>query len=467
MVRECKKLVTDINRKADLENKLPEYAYTLSKQYNHYATVKMCMNYFTMKSMLEEKEAADECIRDCYNEISSVIDNYLVGETEIDDAIIEKIRLLRKKIEYRMKNLTAYTDGFEVYEYILNRIEARVNGDEEAVDISGLSEAMFRYVFAENDTVVVNSKLQLIMAQLPVRMTKNKFFDVVTNTLSIYKGGEKSSVDDFVDMLRDSVLINKPGGFETEYPKLYELYTELEKADYSEMDKESFDKLTAELKKAAELINEAASAYTLMQEIVNDTFAILLTKRCLKGDVSTDASYKASLAILKESTGAISVDELTESLMPKFVALEGVQEEVYESIVILEAVFDDVKLGNAKIIEDIGLKEVFDSLSIVEKLMATSLFIDLDKEDSSNGETASNEYIMKLRDIFTDELSELFKDKKRMVIRSMMCKLLASMPIFLNTQQEIKNYFDYVLTNCKDDSELMACDKLIRELMEE
>ena len=53
------------------------------------------------------------------------------------------------------------------------------------------------------------------------------------------------------------------------------------------------------------------------------------------------------------------------------------------------------------------------------------------------------------------------------VVRSIMCKILAAMPIFLDTQQEIKNYFDYVLENCKNDSELTACDKLICEIIEE
>ena len=48
-----------------------------------------------------------------------------------------------------------------------------------------------------------------------------------------------------------------------------------------------------------------------------------------------------------------------------------------------------------------------------------------------------------------------------------MCKVLASMPIFLNTQQDIKNYFDYVLSNCKDDSEITACKKLVLEIIEE
>ena len=93
---------------------------------------------------------------------------------------MEAIAQLRSNVEYKMHILTAYTDAYEIYEYVLNRVEAAVRDEVVPVDAKGLSEKMFDYVFAENDTVVINSKLQLLMAQLPVRMTKNKFYDIIT-----------------------------------------------------------------------------------------------------------------------------------------------------------------------------------------------------------------------------------------------------------------------------------------------
>ena len=40
-------------------------------------------------------------------------------------------------------------------------------------------------------------------------------------------------MDEFVDMLRSAVLLKKPKGFETEYPFLYHVYTDLAEADYA------------------------------------------------------------------------------------------------------------------------------------------------------------------------------------------------------------------------------------------
>ena len=65
---------------------------------------------------------------------------------------------------------------------------------------------------------------------------------------------------------------------------------------------------------------------------------------------------------------------------------------MYESIVILEAVLDEIRVGKAEQIESLALTETFDRLDKVSKLLSTSLFIDLDKV-SRKTETADHAYI--------------------------------------------------------------------------
>ena len=462
-------LVTDLERGKDVETRLPEYAKLLGNQYNCYATVKVSMNYYTMKEMIAEQEAQNTDVCKYFGLLTNLLKKYILGDAAVDDKALETIVQLRKNVEYKMKNLTAFTDGYELYEYILNRIEAGIKGNVVQVDVEQLSARMFRYVFSENDTVVVNSKIQLLMAQLPVRMTKNKFYDIVTNTLMIYKGGDRTSVDEFADMLRASVLIHKPNGFETEYPFLYHVYKDLCEADYKNMDETQFDSLSARLNQAADIINREASALMLLQEIINDVYTLLLTADAAGDEHEEKAGYKAALRILDACVACESdnMDDMLAGMASEFMNVEGVQEDVYENVIILEAAFDDVRQANADLIDTLGLRETFDRLKTISKLLSTSLFVDLDKEDGVLSESADQAYIMKLRDVLTAELADAFAGKDRKVVRSMMCKILASMPIFMNSQQEIKDYFDYVLNNCKDDSELTACGKLISELMEE
>lgn len=458
----CKKIVTDINRDKDLEISVPKYLQLLDSQYNMYSTVKLCLNFYTIREMLDEDSNIADFKED-YDKLSALLKKAISFNSDITDEDISIIDSLRNTVEYKMKLLTSYTDGFEIYEYILNRLEAGIKGTVEPVDQELLSNKMFQYVFSENDTVVVNSKLQILMSQLPVRMTKNKFYDVVANTLSIYKGGETSSVDEFADMLRTAVLITKPDGFESEYPELYDVYVRLEATDYKNLDEAGFDRLVTDLNDGAQYISDQVSFYMLFQEVINDTYTMLLTTKGRTDNQISD-SYKAAVRIIDTCLNSFSEDS-AEELMDAFMFLEGAQENVYENVMILETALDDVAHKSEGMEE-----EVVNHISVlktVEKLVSTSLFIDLKKDQSAEVKVADSEYIGKLKEKLTQEFAEYFKDKSMVVVRSIMCKVLATMPIFLDTQQEIKNYFDYVLDNCKNDSELTACYKLICDIIEE
>lgn len=467
MIATCKKLVTDIQRDADLENKLPTYVSLLERQYNCYATVKGSMNYYTMKEVCDEQEDKNTDVCKYFSILTKLLDKHLAKRQTVDAEAQEAIRQLRDNVEYKMHILTAYTDAYEIYEYILNRVEMGIKGTVSPVDAKGLSEKMFAYVFSENDTVVINSKLQLLMAQLPVRMTKNKFYDIVSNTLNIYEGGETSSVDAFIDMLRGSVLIKKPKGFESEYPFLYHVYSDLAAADFANLTEDVFDDLTTRLNQAASIIKNEVSAYMLLQEVINDVYTILLTiDAAYEENTNTTPGYVSACNIIKSCICAKTVEQLPDEIMDEFFTIEGVQERVYESIMILEAVFDDIRIGKAELAGKLGLTNTLNKLDMVGKLLSTSLFIDLNQV-AGESKTADHAYITEKKEALIAEFAELFGQVKKPVYRSMMCKLLAAMPIFMNSQQEIRDYFDYVIDNCRDDSELAACSKLICELIEE
>lgn len=465
MKSEFKKLVTDINRGKDLDVNLPKYIDNINALYNYYATVKISMNYYTLSEMLEDinssdlSEGIDEDVSSYIGQVSDLLKKYLLEDNSVAEEDLSCIKCIREKIESKMKIITSYTDAFEIYEYILNRVEAKVNGIEKQIDVDELSASAFKYIFSENDTVVINSKLQLIMSQLPVRMTKNKFYDVVTNTLSIYKGGERKSLNDFVDMLKKTVLIELPDNFDKEYPMLRECYALLKSTDYKTIDLKLYNDLSDGLKKAVKFIEEVSTLLVLFEEIINDTYAIMLSNQ-VKDMNKSKPGYKGALNILMASFEN-NLDFENENILSSFMSIEGVQEDVLESVLILQSAEEGLLIN-----EESEYKPALKNIDILGKLLSTSLFADLSDADIDS-EVADGDYIMQLRESFVAELSKLFDANPMIVNRSMMCKLLSAMPIFLNTQQEIKDYLDYVLTNCRDNSELIACSKIINDLIEE
>jgi hypothetical protein len=48
-----------------------------------------------------------------------------------------------------------------------------------------------------------------------------------------------------------------------------------------------------------------------------------------------------------------------------------------------------------------------------------------------------------------------------------MAKILSTIPVFFNTQQEIKDYIDNALVRCSNRSEVLACYVIIQGIMED
>ncbi len=50
--------------------------------------------------------------------------------------------------------------------------------------------------------MTINYKIQDVIGQLPVRLTKNKFFEMLSDGMSVYEGGTKESLNSFLYMIR-------------------------------------------------------------------------------------------------------------------------------------------------------------------------------------------------------------------------------------------------------------------------
>ena len=165
----------------------------------------------------------------------------LIADELRDDLTVTTGRLseIRDEITKRMTVLTAYTDGLQIYEYVLNRLEYGITKETFPVEESELAAKVFRYLFRDNDKMVVNSKIQMVTGQLPVRMTKNRFFDYLSTTLHIYNGSDQSAVDDFVSMLKSTALLELPENFESAYPEIYDMIRILEDTNYKILTEET------------------------------------------------------------------------------------------------------------------------------------------------------------------------------------------------------------------------------------
>lgn len=469
-----KKLMTYIQADKDREDNILKYQQLLGTAFNDYSTIKLSMNLFTLYERIADlldTESPDEDMMQVRDEMEQYINTLSFSLRNVfvdkkpDASLISDITSIRDKITADMKLLTFYVDAYEIYEYILNRKEPKFRDEElTEIDSAQLAETMFDFVFAEDDKLLINTRIQDMIAQLPVRMTKSHFFDIISNSLMIYRGGEKKSVDGFIESIRDAALLDEPKGLSDRYASLYEFYKELRSVNYESIDKDTVSSLSDKISENADKISAICSDYMMMTEVINDILVVLYTEGLKDSSYLVDR-YDTASTIISSIVTATDIYEASAGFDELFVKLEGAQEDAYETLASLNANFDDLYNTYYDMYEG-DIQNAFDNLSKVDRLTSTSLFMDIESKGLSVVVDEADEiYINEEKNSLVEDFKTHFEKLGKSERRSVMAKVMSLMPVFFNTKQEIKEYFEYALSSCSDLAEMTACKELIDDLI--
>ena len=162
----------------------------------------------------------------------------------------------------------------------------------------------------------------------------------------------------------------------------------------------------------------------------------------------------------------VSSGSIPESVDEGFAEIEGLQEMIGEDMLQFESILQDVLTEHKDTISWIMAEKIFNRLALIAKLQSNSLFIELEKEEQET-KPADNTYIAAKRDELVALLTTYFSEHTKEMNRAVIAALFSNMPVLFNSQQEIKEYIEYSLNHCGNASELMACAKILTEMMEE
>lgn len=465
MQKQDRLVIKQLGNKQNVEENLPKYAQFMSKTYLEYSMIQLAMNLYTLKERTQEYISQDSYVEEALYLIQKYSGFYVLDhkyENRKEDLI--KIHEVRDKITARMRILTSYTDALQIYEYILNRIEYSYELADEDIDLEEYGKKLFQYIFDGNDKMVINSKIQMVVAQLPVRITKNRFYDIINESLKIYTGSECSTVDDFAETIRACSGLYRPEGFDTEYPYLSELLKSLEGLNYTSLSKEDWQIYVDKLHEAASYIENIVTDYLLLEDIVNELYAVMAS--CIYVSEETkEMGYAVKIleCVLEAMANETPIDEMAEDC---FFALEGTPETLSEKLMQGEGLLFDVWAGQQQKLTELSLMNQYADLNLISKLLCNSVFIDL-KPDSLEPEIADKDYVNKVRDRLLEEFSASFAANPKLINRARMAMVLGNVPVFFNSQQEIQDYLNYALEHCNNSSELKAVIAILDEMMEE
>lgn len=458
-----KQMLNEIRRGKNLSVNVSAYADKYTTSSYEYAMHRMALQYYTLYETVQEH--TDKELKEAEDILAGLHDAVKCMLAENGSLTAEKIGGLRSDIIRRMKVLTAYTDVLQIYEYVLNRVEPKFNSElREFPDLAVFVNRLNAYIYAVNDNMVINERIKDVLGQLPVRMTKAKFFEYVSNSFDLYKEADEEALESFVYMLRSCSMLDRPEGMEQYFVSYKGLADELAGISYEKLTKETYEAVSDRLGAAAEEIRMVIDLYLSIQEVVNDLYITVLTNPVMpekKGSVVSNLKQILSSlnGLFLENTGKEIPDELTGRL----VMTEGHQEALMAECQLLEAYYDEVLASAGDVIEQEGKKPLFDSFPVIARLMSNSVFAEL--TDVSLSAPVTRESLSKAKDTLISEYTVLFQQNKKQVNRAVMAASLNKMPVIFNTAQDMTNYIEQSLLQCRDENERKAVLNILDSIM--
>ena len=459
--RESKILLTDLRAGRNTNANLQKYISMISSAFTDYSTMKVALNLHTRRE--EDKGLSDD------TELMNILK--VAAETGIPDTpekkaeirkLIAELSAVRRQITDEMRAITAFVDKLTMHESVLNRKIAANTEDMEIPDIGMVERTVEQFIFSDNDRVGVNLRIQQVIAQLPVRMTRQRFYDVIAESVALYKSGERSVAEDFVDSIRDVAGITEIDDsclkhYETLYDMLTKTMEMLNSIDYPTVSADEVEKAGSAIEEAAEQLSALSSDLMQKQEIINDLLIFLYASPYAAAEYQ-DERYPEALELLRK---VVSENELEpEELVDRLTGLEGMQEEAYERLTILEA---DLGILAASMDKQTG-----SDLKSADILTSSSLFTDLDKMlslDEDGREMADEALIKGLTEALITDFDRMFSGMDKLKRRGIMAVVLGHVPVFFNSRKEITDYIGYSLERCGDDRELGAVWELLQTVI--
>lgn len=427
--------------------------HTIKKQLSaayRYSYSRMALNYYTFYESMSEQEALPADLTEFAGEYHQILQAFLNGESQLD-----RLDALRRRVMAAMEVLTAYTDCFQIYEYVLNRMERKFeDGLKVDTDLEDFINRLMEYLVSSEDSVIMNERIQQVIGQLPVRYTRQKFYELLRDGLSVYRGSEKKSLDDMMYILRTDSMAKLPEDMERGHEDLYEILKLLQKADYLHMEKNEYQVNIDRIIYVSDKLYEETGNYMLLQELINDLYILHLTAPSAMIELSERQTMETIVTgvlnqFLEGNTSMID-DEVTNLLCE----LEGTQESAMERYLSYPAPPEDT--GDESLLP----------LYMTDLLLAGSPFVSLDRtvDESLTGEVDQPWLDQKVGEL-CQELDDVFAGTSKPVVRAIMAKLLSALPVVFGTVEELKVYIMRSLESCSDPAERETTMELLNQEM--
>ena len=455
MNQELIKARKELLAKRDVEYNLPCYLRNLAGVYYRMANYNLAMQYTAFTEGVSEGDVILPKEAEAYaGEIKSFMDALAKGEGMVSEERLTAIGTLRERLTVAMQALTAYTDRLYLHEYVLQRLAPGMEGTVEEVDSNAALEEISSFLFFDEEQEGLLARVSATVSELPVRMTKAKFFEWVRSTASVYKESDSETLDRVFYMLYSASGLYEPEGMEL-FPECKEALAYLNGLDYRDITEEQYKEAKQRLESVTEFITSVSEAYFSLTEIANSLMTVLFTEGyVMPADSEATKGCRDIYRMIAEGK-----DFTDEELVEAFETFEGLPEEIEEFLFTEEAYFDELSVDD-KLLDAMMQKALYTRVAYARRLHTSSIFVKLEEEQQK--EASFDEMLEE----FCVAVTKVLEAGQRAVNRAVMARVIQNLPLPFTRKSDIQKYVLATLENCHDMSEKTAAMRAIRELAE-
>lgn len=469
MNHKVKKIIADL--KNNIEGVDKEYIDILTDNFKDYASAVLTLNYYILyETGYEESKYNTPELLKYIEEVNGVIEEYVVKDNKVDDSVITRVDNIRNLVIDKLDLLLNYTAKLYIYEYILNRLEYNFEKPLEngrlIVNDDNFAKQVVDYIFSNNDNVVISGKIREVIAQLPIRMTKDRFYGLISDAMTLYKGNKVDELDMFVEKIESAATLSKEA-YDEEYKVLIDALEYYNGVDFKNINAETFDVAKEKYREVNDFVRTYTDFLSDLQRSINMTYVLLLVKQIRENvgldNLEVEDIRKNIIKHLCECFKSEYKQSIDDNITSDLTCVEGVQEKSHTLIMQLEQVIDeDILEIYAK--EDNRISEIITSFKKCSLLTSTSIFAAFEQKQINNTEV-DDAIIQDRMNKLIEQFKELFSSKPKMYTRAVMANILSELPIFFTNMTEVVDYVHTQIAACKNENEKIACYAILTDMM--
>lgn len=456
-------LIKEIKKGNNLEEHLSAYGNSLAMSYYRQASYHLAMNLTEYYDAVNEGKGAlaDEC-RGMLSEVMTMIEKAVEGDFTEAKTWIDRLDAMRTQVITRINELEDYTYYLKIYEYMLNQAEYKTSGRRVDYDIESFADEVIQFV-SVSDPVDANERIQAVMGELPVRMTIDKFMDIVHKSCQYYTGVRNDIAEIFFESMKACV---RPIDFDTlnpQYEALMKLCRSLEKLSIPTIDAKTCAKAMEETEQAAMDISDNLKLCLYMADIINHFYILLLTKLYVLAE--TDDTKKAA-AVIKDFCHSVKKGSFLtpdEDIVGLLRELTDRQDTLRGEHLMLENALYEIMTMYPDKIDGLALNGLYNSLYYCARMFNEGSLEPLGKRGTyfAVDEAWMDASRTQLEKHYRKVLASLDRDTRR----AEMAFVLESLPVMFDRLDDFRQYIIGCMEGCHDEHAKQVCVDLVRQMI--